>query len=133
MRMAGFELKTYNLLINENKENIDNNDVSRLRQHLQQNNGEELAEEEINYSTNLSSTSLSDNELIVTEEQENDNKTPSLEGNRLVDIGYLFSQLATMSHHPFDCNFTSMNFMKEKRIDRKDITFSRNQPKRLLV
>ncbi|CAG4971724.1 unnamed protein product [Parnassius apollo] len=108
MRMAGFELKSYNSFINENKENIDNNDVSRLRvtheevtvtneaqnkvfdeneiveydqyndnigcslpllsrQHLQQNNGEELAEEEINYSTNLCSTSLSDNELIVTE------------------------------------------------------------------
>ncbi|CAF4935123.1 unnamed protein product [Pieris macdunnoughi] len=51
---------------------------------------------------------------VYHEEQENINVTPLLEGNRVVDIAYLFSQLTTMSHHPFDCNFTSMDFIKEK-------------------
>ncbi|CAK1578234.1 unnamed protein product [Parnassius mnemosyne] len=97
-------------------DNIDRSLPLLSRQHLLQNRDKELAEEEINYSTNWSTPSLSDNELFVTKEQEMINETPSLEGNRLVDIGYIFSQLATMSHHPFDCNFTSMDFIKEKRV-----------------
>ena len=39
-----------------------------------------------------------------------------LEGNRVVDIGYLFQQLKTINDDPFSCQVSELEFVKEIRV-----------------
>ncbi|CAG4936760.1 unnamed protein product [Parnassius apollo] len=40
----------------------------------------------------------------------------NLEGNRIVNIAYLFQQLKNIRHDPFECNFQHLEFIRENRI-----------------
>ncbi|XP_047023593.1 uncharacterized protein LOC124632693 isoform X2 [Helicoverpa zea] len=71
------------------------------------------------YEQNKSSESEYDTELYdISFDNENCGVTDcaNLEGNRIINIAYLFQQLQNIRHLPFECNFQHLEFIKEKRI-----------------
>lgn len=65
---------------------------------------------------NQSSDSDSDINLPVEINSKDNSKVNTiLEGNRIINIAYLFEQIKNISHHPFQCNFQHLEFVKEQR------------------
>ncbi|XP_069361994.1 uncharacterized protein [Maniola hyperantus] len=74
--------------------------------------------EQINqsFSRNLTPTSTTTTESLIVEKENNEViEVPKLNGRRLIDVAYLFEQLSSIDHSPFNCTFKDFKFVSENR------------------
>lgn len=68
-----------------------------------------------NFRNSTPTSTTTTESLIVEKENINEIKVPELTGRRMIDVKYLFEQLSSIDHSPFNCTFKDFKFISENR------------------